>query len=1143
MAGADAAEFLEGVSQGGLTHLLGLPLHADNLLKDWRQSHQLPASRSMAMQHAVNRMLTEMNTARPPVGVDDHRRLLIAERLAALSMFCGAGSYAPSTLPVNDRGMRSPHLAASSVPTEGEPDLAGSPLSVTDIREVLGTALFAAAGQGTVSFMHQSYAEFLAAQYLARRGVTGRRLISILGADVNGLVPGSMIEVLGWLLASNTAVPGLLISNNATQLLNTTGLEVVGDEVRRRIVDAILDGAADGLIDEGWRADTSGLAHASLATQLRDAGKCASNHWVSFWICRIARQCSVFEAADDLLSVALNPTCPYAIRREAVRAFAEVAPPARMSELLPLLNLDSSEDPFDEIHAATLRAVLSGSIDFDRIRGSIRPKRTSNYVGAYDFLLTELPTLLPIDGVVPTLVDAYAKRGDRSDHTFDDLLAGLVRRAWESKDPAVAEVIGATLSSDRLGFPRSFRDQGVPWYVDDDPDLRRAMAATALVTDAHAAAAVYDLRMLTPADLIWLIDWIGNAAANVPEAAQIVLRHLAWHVADAATAEYVFEIDDDHPAYQELKAFQGYRTLDSRPQWVTRDIEYAKSRPSVPEQAAKLRDAIDRARTDINDWWRVVVALAGADDNIESLLGWDLTSRTLWSAMDIEEQNDCLTLGLNYVNARNPELFRWEGRRQWTLDETMPDWAAVFLFATLAVHRPDLSTLVETATWVSWASAIAVVPTFLHREEWQRQVRDMATDPGRNAIDEAVLHQIERTDDTSFAYHPLADFSDPDLLHVVEQIARSANESQQRRDAAINILAEHAPAAALDVSRAALSDDDAPPNAIATIARLAPEATVAAWVSANCLGQFEYLRELNIDDLSDSSLEKLSSMLLDALPFDEHPDDPDDFSGRTPDAVARRMRMRLMQAMASRGMTASLVELEHKLPAIHHENLWHLQREARAREALAMWRPLPPRTLMNLVDNGDARLVRDSAGLLTLLLEQLDEIQHDLQSRSTFRSLWDGEPGVDGASPKSEDTISDWLADQLRLRLRPHIVVDREVQVRRNTDAGVGTRIDITVTSNGAHIGRVVFEAKHVDNRDLMTAIGSQLVGKYMDPAGLTHGIYIVYWSATKLRPAGWTKKHADIAVLANELREQTTHHLTRRQIEVFVLNIGNATA
>ncbi|OBG94397.1 hypothetical protein A5697_26285 [Mycobacterium sp. E3251] len=1136
MAGADADDFLEAVEQAGLTHLLALPLHASNLLNDWRLSRQMPASRSVAMQHAVTRMLTETSNARLTV-LDDQRRLLIAERLAAISMFCSVGSYAlGSAQTATDGGIGSSSIPVNSVPTHIEPDLAGSPLTVTDIREVLGTALFTAAGHGAVAFSHQSYREFLAATYLVRRRVSGQRLVSVLGADVNGLVPGPMIEVLGWLLASGASVSDALIEDNAKELLSTTGLELLDDQARERMVDAILHGAANGTIDEGWRADTSGLSHPGLARQVRDAMAGASNPWVVFWICRIARQCAVHEAADDLLAIALDPAWSYPMRVEAVKAFAEVAPRSRMSELAPLLDLSPEQDPFDEILAATLRAVLPDAVDFARIRNALRPGRASNYIGAYRLLLRELPTLIPPDDVVPALTDALSRRPEHMDRAFDDLIAGLLRRAWEMRDPDVAEVVGAALGSDRLGSLQMFRGEDLPWQTDDDPGMRRAMAVAALAAHEQAFAAVHDLRMLTPSDLVWLIDWMPTAPPQALENAQIVLRLLAWNVADAETADYILAVDEDHPAYRELAAFQGYTGIASRPKWLRYHIESAEG-PSETESRSKLRAAFIRARTNVDDWWRTVVLLASGDT--QGLVSWDLKSRPLWSTLGAAEQDDLLRLGLDYLNARQPDVSRWAGRDQLPVDDVMPDWTAVFLLATLAAHHPDMLANVEPTAWESWAPVITLMPAYLSEGNWRR-IRNAATQVGREAIDDALRRQVRDGVGSSFAHHPLADFSDNRLIAVVEQVARSTTESEDRRDEAIGVLVEHAPDVALDAARAALNDDIVPPAAFATVARLAPEELIAEWIAQDRLGPLEHLRDLNLDGLSDTSLGALAGMLLDKLPFAEDTDGSDDFADVTPESAARQMRMRLLQSMAVRGMSSSLAALRQGRPAAVQEHIRHLLQEARTREALANWQPLQPGTFMEVVASADARFVRDSAGLLRVLLEKLEEIQNDLRKRGTYRSLWDGEPGDNaGASPKGEDTISDWLVDQLRLRLQPHVVVDREIQVTRRKAAGIGTRIDITATSGGSQIGRVLFEAKRIDNRELQTAIGDQLVSRYMDPAGLRHGIYAVYWTAPALRPRSWHRKYPDADALAEELRVQAQRHRPRRYVEVVVLDIG----
>jgi hypothetical protein len=153
MAADDADAFLDDVERAGLLRLLALPLHASNLLDAWRSNRQLPANRSMAMQHAVNRMLSEGSATRLPGKLDNQRRQLIAERLAAFSTFCSVRNYSLQQTNSDKHAL----MSVSAVPTHAEPDLAGAPLTVSDVQEVLGTSLFLAAGQGSVAFAHQSY--------------------------------------------------------------------------------------------------------------------------------------------------------------------------------------------------------------------------------------------------------------------------------------------------------------------------------------------------------------------------------------------------------------------------------------------------------------------------------------------------------------------------------------------------------------------------------------------------------------------------------------------------------------------------------------------------------------------------------------------------------------------------------------------------------------------------------------------------------------------------------------------------------------------------------------------------------------------------------------------------------------------------
>ena len=133
--------------------------------------------------------------------------------------------------------------------------------------------------------------------------------------------------------------------------------------------------------------------------------------------------------------------------------------------------------------------------------------------------------------------------------------------------------------------------------------------------------------------------------------------------------------------------------------------------------------------------------------------------------------------------------------------------------------------------------------------------------------------------------------------------------------------------------------------------------------------------------------------------------------------------------------------------------------------------------MIDLLRRGDGRLVRSDADLLDVTLKQLDRLQRDIRDDGAFHELWN-DPSGHSPSPKTEDDISDWIRRRLNDRLNDGMIVDREVQVARPRGHGIGTRIDLILTSattSTAPLARVLVEAKRIDNAELLAAMNDQL--------------------------------------------------------------------
>jgi hypothetical protein len=94
-----------------------------------------------------------------------------------------------------------------------------------------------------------------------------------------------------------------------------------------------------------------------------------------------------------------------------------------------------------------------------------------------------------------------------------------------------------------------------------------------------------------------------------------------------------------------------------------------------------------------------------------------------------------------------------------------------------------------------------------------------------------------------------------------------------------------------------------------------------------------------------------------------------------------------------------------------------------------------PGQLLDLLHRGDARLVRDDAALLQVVVRQLELLQDDIYYKTAFRDLWN-EPRQEEPTPRARTTYPTgsrrwWLAE----RLNGGLIVDREVQVDRRRGA------------------------------------------------------------------------------------------------------------
>jgi hypothetical protein len=218
---------------------------------------------------------------------------------------------------------------------------------------------------------------------------------------------------------------------------------------------------------------------------------------------------------------------------------------------------------------------------------------------------------------------------------------------------------------------------------------------------------------------------------------------------------------------------------------------------------------------------------------------------------------------------------------------------------------------------------------------------------------------------------------------------------------------------------------------------------------------------------------------------------------------------------------------------------------------LKTWSPLATKEIFALTDRPDARLVTSAGDLLQVLLQTLAKLETELHGAQTpVRGLWDLQSDERGWRPIEEDGLSNAVAIDLRRELEgAGIFANREVEVVRRVGAPIGRRTDILINTNRrSEDGRLfdpitaVIETKGCWNRELYTAIGTQLVGDYMVNLRAPVGIYLVGWFNKTLWDTTDSRRgrvsDTPIAEVRNRLDQQAAAAPEGFQVRAIVLDI-----
>lgn len=1145
----DAEGFLNTVTERNVEQLAALPVTLQFMLRLF-QENRLPKLRTEIFEQGLE-LLCEDSPERQITGVKSQipasDRFRIATRIALGYVLQGCNN-----IWLGPRVQCPVELFDAKQVTSKDIDYGLSDDAVSETLELTG--VFSRLDGKQFQFASRTFAEFLAAWYIAKSPVpTEQKLKVLLHPDSQRLIP-DLHETAAWLAA--------LDANFLTWLVNhepEAALEADFATLAQADLPALVDGMLRLATEEqrpsyDWQR-LAKLQYPGLENKLSGVIADSSAPFAARALAiRILNACELQSLGTELAELALNDREAIELRELATSRIANMDEAAK-KRLIPLAESVSDLS----LKAKALSVIGPGLMGFEAFFNQISPAYLETSPHDLRFIFDEDSFLdeLKVDGLIVGLnwITKHAPIGYDS-YTSNRLKSRLLVRAFDHlKEAGMVAAIVRTMKTLRSQYESFFDglDQSDPQNPFDDAD-KRHIILTELISQIDLQSINEWIfsheRCIRQEDCKWLFQQYDQEQSE--EKRRFIAKTINQLIQIDGNREAVeevlgragLEVRNPDPILTEYMAWLIYpmdlfnqAIIDSRKQYfewqdLTRNNEQrkqAKSLPNPPNYYIQIELEACEAGV-FNHWLNLIVSLALEVDGSQqfphdpdSLLGWQNADDTL--------RHRIAEVALNYLkNAETPdETILLENSR--TIAQAAWGLAIAILVDTDNLHRLSVEDL---SRW-----CLAAVTHFFESKTQQRvfrTLRPLIVD----AFDDAVLKKIDKEAESGSLHllHSCREIWHPGFLQLLADTRLNTpnwpfdsrlrlaefliqNNLNNITEQLVDWLS-HDPDTANRCSAAIALFKYAPVQAWANIQRLLNEEEELAREVILAVAYSGGYSDAIYSDLDAGQLGWLYDRLRDLFSPAEDPLIPDQVYSPTRRHDVSRFRDGMIGRLKNLATPDAIKELDRICEA-YPDSSWLIRAKADACKNL--WRQ--ERTRLSfaesiwLLSDADVSVVRNSRELMNVVEEALQRFAHEAQHGSpplvTF--LWDEKQ----SKPFSEQRLSDFLKFYLEREWRGgQLIINREVEIRNLHDFGIGERTDLFIQAvspdGNAHQPNpcVVIEVKPDNKAKPEKDIPDQLVGKYLDGESRTYGIYMVGWFGKSRRTISELSEKADQCALEN---------------------------
>jgi len=762
----DSEEFLREIDRKEIVPLAIKPITLNFLINIYSKTYQFPSTQTELYRQGCRLLCEETSPSRRDAGrtgaLTAEERMVVAARIAAITVFANRHaiwtSFDQGNIPEEDVIVQ--ELCGGNESINEDEFL----VNEESVRETLATGLFSSRGPNRLSWVHQTYAEFLASHYLVQSKIRITQILNLMiyPNDPECKIIPQLNEVAAWLAGMVPDVFRAFIDTNPEILLRSD-MATIDVNDRAKLIESLLDlYDKEKLLDNDFEMHRQfrKLIHPGLAGQIQpyllDDSKGIVVRRVAI---EIVEACELQFLLDDLVSMSLNPLQPIQIRVSAAYAINNIGDNKIKAKLKPLAISEVEEDINDELKGYGLRAVWPGHVTAEELFTSITLPKQESFFGAYmTFLIYDLVQhLKPID--LPIALKWVEEQGSRQklQHSFEKLIDDILLKAWEYLDsPGVLETF-AKIALSRLKHYEEiiggYIDPPFSSILNTNHQKRREVLKSIVPTlqdpENDSKYLVFNQTPLViNKDMTWLIERFQaeKIKENQLVWAQLITKSFNWR--ESGHLDAVLFACSCSPILAEnfqwllkpvkLNSPEAQKMKDDyleRKKWFEINRDRPLIEPPPSERIAKLLDDFQSGKSDA--WWQLnnVMTLQPDSTHYGDELESDLTILYGWKAADVATREKIVKAAKIYLEMHDPQTNKWLDKN--VLDR--PAFAGYRALRLLLKEDPNFISTIPDDIWKKWSPTILAYPTSSSTE-----LIELAYNHAPNEIIQALMAIIDK---------------------------------------------------------------------------------------------------------------------------------------------------------------------------------------------------------------------------------------------------------------------------------------------------------------------------------------------------------------------------------------------------------------